>query len=180
MIYNYGSDRPGWEHPTMDNVYIKQLDYCDKHPRCSGNELSSIGSTDIWKTLVNWGMIDRAKSLEKRRSFEFSITDEGRDLLNKAKTSKWVHDFIKFVKDTKSKTFDEFEINATLAGSHFYVEFDFLQKLAGIWKFNRDKDDNAYLAGKLKRYVKFMDVLIDKWRIMNAAKENEDLKKEVA
>lgn len=127
----YLYNAPKWENPNVENVYVKALIACKDNPGIDDIGLSKVSSVDIWRTLVNYGFIDR-KVGEHGKKTAFFIAPPGQEILDEANETKWAYDFLDLVKTFRPKTLVEFDLQMALAGMHNMVEAPMAKRLAEI------------------------------------------------
>ena len=124
-IHNYG------------NVYVKFIDFVANHPGCTWAEINSHvhpGKPVYTSRTEFTGLVPRyIKIASKRgRAFTYELTSSGQDILEQAKRTKWVFDFIDAIKSTNACKLDEVDVNLTLQGSHYFMEAPYLRKFLDL------------------------------------------------
>lgn len=156
-IYRSGmyAPAPAYRCPTYDTAYMKILKYVSDHPECEmrdclQNVFSTFKNFDIFKTLVNFGFIDKT-DLNTRRHVKFVITEHGQRMLDEAQWTKPAHELIKFAKSVKAENAEVLSFQLTLAGKSYMAEQSFLQDVECIMK------KHTYMKKRIYKAMPFFD-----------------------
>lgn len=123
--------------PNYGHVYVKFIDYVANNPGCTWAEINSYvhpGKPVYTSRTEFTGLVPKyIRRISKRgHAFAYEVTAFGQDLLEQAKRTKWVFDFIDAIKSTNAFKLDEVDINLTLQGSHYFMEAPYLRKFLDL------------------------------------------------
>jgi len=121
---------PKYDNPMWNNAYIKILAYLDEHEdiemkECLRHVFGRFVNFDIFKTLVNFGFIDKTDPNVKRH-VKFHTTKYGKMLLEEATYSKNACELMDFAKKVKAKSAEEFIVQMTLEGKAHLQSTEFI------------------------------------------------------
>lgn len=152
---------PKYENPTYNNAYIKFLAYLDKHPEitlkeCVTRVYGCMKNFDVFKTLVNYGFIDRVDP-DAKRNVKFCITKYGKMLLEEAAWSKPVYELVDFAREAKAENAAILSMQITIAGKAWLQDPEFIASIVAtfdehpigkkhIYKFIPDFDEFVKIA----------------------------------
>lgn len=123
--------------PNYGHVYVKFIDYVANHPKCTWKDINShvhpgkplyTSRTEFMDLCPKYV----AKAGKSGPSFLYEVTADGLQMIEVAKKTKWLFDFIDAVNSTKASTLVELDIQLALQGSHYFVEADFLKKFLDL------------------------------------------------
>lgn len=137
-IFNGGRHAPSYKNPTYNCAYIKLLAAVNTN---EGKEMvwylqhtfGKFINFDTFKTLVNYGFIDReTKMVGKRVKYMYKITEHGKSLLKEAAWSKPAYDLLEFVNKVKAEDEATLSLQLTLNGMAYMCEQKFAVSLAVV------------------------------------------------
>ena len=159
-IHNYG------------NVYVKFIDFVANHPGCTWAEINSHvhpGKPVYTSRTEFTGLVPRyIKIASKRgRAFTYELTSSGQDILEQAKRTKWVFDFINVVQKTQCTSLDEFDLIMTLFGDRKWVDPEFLRSIsAACWNNGKScclvDDVDSWISLKIQSRIPFAKEIVEK------------------
>lgn len=146
---------PKYDNPMWSNAYIKILAYLAEHEgiemkECLRKVFGKFVNFDTFKTLVNFGFIDKVDP-DAKRHMKFKITKYGKMLVDEAAYSKWACELIEFAKKAKAKTAEEFCMQITLEGKAHLQTPEFIAKVTGTF------DEHPVCKRRVYRAMPFFD-----------------------
>lgn len=160
--------------PHYGHVYIKFIDYVANHPGCTWVEINSHVHPEkpVYTSRTEFtGLVPKCiKPIAKRgRALTYEVTSFGQDLLEQAKSTKWVFDFIDAIKSTNACKLDEVDINLTLQGSHNFIEAPCLRKFLDLRNDYDWTTESMVIWSILKRKLPYglFDAIVSKAEELN-------------